>query len=450
MTNHLNRLYELLWGTPMLVLILGVGVWLTICTRCVQLRLFPQAVRRFLRTAPSDDGGVSPFRALCTALAATVGTGNLVGVAGAICLGGPGAVFWMLVFAFFGMAVKYAEAALAVRFRERINGEIVGGTMYMIRARLSKRWIPLAYLYSICGILASFGVGNLTQVNAIVTGIQSIVPKPYFSTLALGLMLTILVGLAFLKGADSIGNIAEKLIPYAASVYVFLCVLFLILKASDLPKALDGIVQGAFSPKAVTGGMIGSAMKAVQTGCSRGVFTHEAGMGTASIAHASASVKHPAEQGMMGLLEVFLDTFVICTLTALVILCSGVPISYGVDAGASLTTAAFSAVYGRFGKILVSIFLACFAYATILGWSFYGLRCTQFVFGSKAVPAFFLLQTGAVVFGAVLKTPQIWRLAEILNGLMALPNLFTLLILSTELRNLTNSYQSGVSIHNRR
>ena len=450
MTNILDCLYDLLWGTPMLVLILGVGVWLTICTRCVQLRLFPQAVRRFFSVAPACDGGVSPFRALCTALAATVGTGNLVGVAGAICLGGPGAVFWMLVFAFFGMAVKYAEAVLAVRFREKENGEIVGGTMYMIRACLSKRWLPLAYLYSLCGILASFGVGNLTQVNAIVTGVQCIAPDHAFSPLALGLVLTILVGLAFLKGADSIGGIAEKLIPYAAGIYVTLCILFLVLKASVLPKALHDIFIGAFSPKAVTGGMIGSAMKAVQTGCSRGVFTHEAGMGTASIAHAGANVSHPAEQGMMGLLEVFLDTFVICTLTALVILCSGIPIPYGADAGANLTTAAFSAVYGRFGKILVSVFLTCFAYATILGWSFYGLRCTQFVFGSKAAPAFFLLQTGAVVFGAVLETPQVWRMAEILNGLMALPNLLTLMILSSELRALTNSYHPGASIYNRR
>ena len=450
MTNALAWLYNLFWGTPMLILLFCVGVWLTICTRCVQLRLFPQAVRRLFCISPAGDGGVSPFRALCTALAATVGTGNLVGVAGAICLGGPGSIFWMLVFAFFGMAMKYAEASLAVYFREKSNGEIVGGTMYMIRSRLSKRWLPMAYLYSFCGILASFGVGNLTQVNAIVSGIQSIVPERSISPLALGLALMILVGLAFLKGADSIGRIAEKLVPYAASIYVVLCILFLICKASFLPTALRLIFDGAFSPKAVTGGMIGSAMKAVQAGCSRGVFTHEAGMGTASIAHAGANVLHPVEQGMMGLLEVFLDTFVICTLTALVILCSGVSISYGVDVGANLTTEAFSAVYGCFGKILVSAFLSCFAYATILGWSFYGLRCTQFVFGRKAAPVFFLLQTGAVVFGAIMKTPQVWRIAEILNGLMALPNLLTLMILSPELRTLTISYQSGVSIHNRR
>lgn len=446
MTHILDRLYGLLWGGPMLVLISGVGVWLTICTRCVQLRLFPQSVRRLFKKSSPEEGGVSPFRALCTALAATVGTGNLVGVAGAICLGGPGSVFWMMVFAFFGMAVKFAEAALAIRFRETEDGELVGGPMYMIRARLSRRFLPLAYLYSLCGILASFGVGNMTQVNAIITGIQGITPR--FSPLTLGLAVTILVGLAFLKGADSIGRIAEKLIPIASGIYILLCVLFLVIKAPQLPGALSSILTGAFSPKAVTGGLIGSAFKAVQTGCSRGVFTHEAGMGTASIAHASANVRHPAEQGMMGLLEVFLDTFVICTLTALVILCSGIPIPYGMDAGANLTTAAFSAVYGRFGKTIVCIFLVCFAYATILGWSFYGLRCTQFVFGKKAASAFFLLQTAAVLLGAVMKTPQIWRMAEILNGLMALPNLLMLLVLSPELRTLTNSYKPESSIHN--
>lgn len=446
MTHILDRLYGLLWGGPMLVLISGVGVWLTICTRCAQVRLFPQSLRRLFRKSSPEEGGISPFRALCTALAATVGTGNLVGVAGAICLGGPGSVFWMMVFAFFGMAVKFAEAALAIRFRETEDGELVGGPMYMIRARLSRRYLPLAYLYSLCGILASFGVGNMTQVNAIITGIQGITLR--FSPLTLGLAVTILVGLAFLKGADSIGRIAEKLIPIASGIYILLCVLFLVIKAPLLPGALFSIIKGAFSPKAVTGGLIGSAFKAVQTGCSRGVFTHEAGMGTASIAHASANVRHPAEQGMMGLLEVFLDTFVICTLTALVILCSGIPIPYGTDAGANLTTAAFSAVYGRFGKTIVCIFLVCFAYATILGWSFYGLRCTQFVFGKKAASNFFLLQTAAVLLGAVMKTPQIWRMAEILNGLMALPNLLMLLVLSPELRTLTNSYKPESSIHN--
>ena len=442
MAKILDWLYRVLWGAPMLVLMLGVGVWLTVCTRFVQLRLFPQAVRRFLRR-DSPGGGVSPFRALCTALAATVGTGNLVGVAGAICLGGPGAVFWMLFFAFFGMAVKFAEATLAVRFRQRQGQEIVGGPMYMIRSRLPAVLHPMAGFYCVCGVLASFGVGNLTQVNAIVTGVQSVYPE--ISPVAIGLVLTALVGFAFWKGADSIGGIAEKLIPYAASIYFALCLVFLACRAYMIPKAFHDIFAGTFSPKAVTGGLIGSAVRAVQVGCSRGVFTHEAGMGTASIAHASAQVEHPVEQGMMGLLEVFLDTFVICTMTALVILCSGVPISYGVDSGGTLTVCAFSAVYGGFGKIIVAAFLACFAYATILGWSLYGLRCAQFLFGQKAAAAFFTFQTAAVTLGAVLKTPTIWKMAEVVNGLMAIPNLITLSFLSPELRKLTNSYTCETS-----
>lgn len=448
MTSVLDTLYGLLWGTPMLLAMLALGLWLTLCTGCAQVRFFPESVRRLLRPAASHSGGVSPFRALCTALAATVGTGNLIGVAGAICLGGPGSVFWMLVFAFFGMAVKFAEAALAVRFRVRENGEILGGPMYMIKCRLSRKFLPLAYLYSLCGVLASFGVGNMTQVNAIVSGIRGITPKA--SPLALGLLVTIAVGLAFLKGADSIGAIAEKLIPYASAVYIILCVLFLMLRRDALAGAVGSILKGAFHPKAVTGGLIGSSMKALQVGCSRGVFTHEAGMGTASIAHGGADVAHPVEQGMMGILEVFLDTFVICSLTCLVILTSGVPISYGLDAGGELTAEAFSSVYGRFGKTIVCLFLVCFAYATILGWSFYGLRCSQFLFGKRAASAFFLAQTLAVLFGALLKTPQIWKIAEILNGLMALPNLLLLLVLSPELRALTNSYTKDPSIHIRR
>ena len=439
MTKIMDRLYQLLWGMPMLVLILGIGVWLTISTHWVQVRLFPAAVRRFLKRE-AVCGGVSPFRALCTALAATVGTGNLVGVAGAICLGGPGAVLWMLVFAFFGMAVKYAEATLAVRFCQRDGDEIVGGPMYLIRSCLPKPWLPMAYVYGICGLFASFGVGNLTQVNAIVTSLQSISRAPLLSPGVIGPVLAGLVGFAFWRGAESIGRIAEKVIPYAAGSYILLCLVFLGCRAPLVPKAIHNILVGAFSPKAITGGLIGSALRAVQVGCSRGVFSHEAGMGTASIAHASARVSHPVEQGMMGLMEVFLDTFVICTMTALVILCSGIPIPYGVDAGAALTVSAFSSVYGRWGKGIVAVFLTVFAYATILGWSLYGLRCGQFVFGKRIAPGFFLMQTLAVALGAALETPMVWKMAEIFNGLMAIPNLIALLFLTPELQSLTNSY----------
>ncbi len=439
MTNFLERLYALLWGPPMLVLIFVVGLWLSVCTRFVQIRLLGQAIRRFLSLfSPKNSSQASAFQALCTALAATVGTGNLVGVAGAICLGGPGAVFWMLIFAFFGMAVKYAEATLAVRYSRRSGQETVGGTMYMIRFGLPKWLHPLAYGFCLFGFLASFGIGNLAQVNAAVTSIRSV--SDSFSPLLLGVILAVLVGLSFLRGANSIGGIAQVLVPAAAGVYIVLCLILLICNAEAIPSVIISIVQGAFSPKAVTGGIIGSTIRSVQTGCSRGIFSNEAGMGTASIAHGAAQVAHPVEQGMMGLLEVFLDTVVVCTLTALVILCSGIPIPYSLDAGAELATSAFSTFYGGYGKIIVAAFLSCFSYATILGWSLYGLRCSQFLFGQKSAPVFFLLQTVTVVFGAVLNAPIVWRLSEILNGLMTLPNLLTLTLLSPELIRLTNSY----------
>lgn len=446
MEKLLDWIYGLLWGTPMLLMMLGVGVWMTVCTRCVQVRFFPRAVRRFFRREGSGAEGVSSFRALCTALAATVGTGNIAGVAGAISLGGPGAVFWMLFFSFFGMAVKYAEAALAVRYHACENGEIVGGPMYMIQLGLPKAFLPLAGIYSFCGILASFGVGNLTQVNAIVTGIESSVSTVRISPVAIGIVLMGLVGFAFWKGTDSIGRVAECLVPYAAGIYIALCLIFLACKIRSIPIALQSILAGAFSPKAVTGGIIGSAMRAVQAGCSRGVFTHEAGMGTASIAHASANAAHPAEQGMMGLVEVFLDTFVICTMTALVILCSGCKIPYGIDSGAQLTISAFSVVYGHFGKLIVSAFLAVFAYATILGWSFYGVRCTRYLFGRKAEPWYFALQTAAVLLGVMMNTSVVWKTAEVFNGLMAIPNLLVLLLLGPVLKSITNSYTSESSI----
>lgn len=446
MEKLLNWIYGLLWGTPMLLMMLGVGVWMTVCTRCVQVRFFPRAVRQFLHRENTGAGGASSFRALCTALAATAGTGNIAGVAGAISLGGPGAVFWMLFFSFFGMAVKYAEAVLAVRYHVRESGEIVGGPMYMIQLGLPKAFQPLAGIYSFCGILASFGVGNLTQVNAIVTGIESSVDTVRFSPVFIGIVLMGLVGFAFWKGTDSIGRVAECLVPYAAGIYIALCLVFLACKIRSVPMALQSILAGAFSPKAVTGGIIGSAMRAVQVGCSRGVFTHEAGMGTASIAHASADAAHPAEQGMMGLVEVFLDTFVICTMTALVILCSGCKIPYGIDSGAQLTISAFSVVYGHFGKLIVSAFLAVFAYATILGWSFYGVRCTRYLFGRKAEPWYFVLQTAAVLLGAVMNTSVVWKTAEVFNGLMAIPNLLVLLLLGPVLKTITNSYTSESSI----
>lgn len=451
MMHALNAFHDLVWGAPGLVLILGTGIYLTLITGFAQVRLFPGAVRRFagmFRGSKEKKNGISPFQALCTALAATVGTGNLVGVAGAICLGGPGAIFWMWVCGLVGMATKFAEATLAVRFRVRRGAEFVGGPMYMIRQGMGKPFHFLAGVYSFLGVIAAFGVGNATQINAVVTGINNVLTRfggqaSTRGNLFIGLALAVLVGASLLGGAKRIGQTAEKLVPFASMCYIVLCTLLLVLRADAVPGAFRAILQGAFSPRAVTGGAIGSAFRALSVGCSRGVFTNEAGMGTASIAHASAEVSHPAEQGLMGIMEVFLDTIVICTMTALAILCSGVSIPYGEDVGGDLTTAAFTAVLGDWVSLFLSMFLTCFAFATVLGWGLYGARCGEYLFGPGAWKGFAVVQTAAVVLAAVMKTETVWQLAETVNGLMAIPNLIALLWLSPELRHLTKEYIHG-------
>ena len=451
MMHALNAFHDLVWGAPGLVLILGTGIYLTLITGFAQVRLFPGAVCRFagmFRGSKEKKNGISPFQALCTALAATVGTGNLVGVAGAICLGGPGAIFWMWVCGLVGMATKFAEATLAVRYRVRRGAEFVGGPMYMLRQGMGKRFHFLAGIYSFLGVIAAFGVGNATQINAVVTGINNVLTRfggqaSTRGNLFIGLALAVLVGASLLGGAKRIGQTAEKLVPFASMCYIVLCTLLLVLRADAVPGAFRAILQGAFSPRAVTGGAIGSAFRALSVGCSRGVFTNEAGMGTASIAHASAEVSHPAEQGLMGIMEVFLDTIVICTMTALAILCSGVSIPYGEDVGGDLTTAAFTAVLGDWVSLFLSMFLTCFAFATVLGWGLYGARCGEYLLGPGAWKGFAAVQTAAVVLAAVMKTETVWQLAETVNGLMAIPNLIALLWLSPELRHLTKEYIHG-------
>lgn len=448
MTNFLTGLHHTLWGAPTLILILGTGLFLSIRTRFVQLRLLPRSLRqmaRSLRRKPGEDG-VSPFQALCTALAATVGTGNLVGVAGAICLGGPGAIFWMWVCGILGMATKYAEVTLALRYRVREHGEYLGGPMYMITRGMEPRWRFLAAAYAVFGIAASFGVGNATQVNAVISGVNAVLrsfgkAESLRRDLAVGLLLAVLIGTILLGGAKKVGRTAEKLIPFVSGGYILLCLGVLILRRRYLSQAFSLILDGAFSPRSVTGGILGSAFQALSVGCSRGVFTNESGMGTASMAHASAQVNHPAEQGLLGIMEVFLDTIVICTLTALVILTAGVAIPYGTDAGGSLTSSAFSAVYGGWVNVFLAGALACFAIATVLGWGLYGCRCAQFLLGPNAWKGFALLQSLTVVLASVLETKTVWLLAEILNALMSVPNLIALAALSPELVRLTTEYE---------
>lgn len=445
----LQSVYHAVWGVPALSLILGVGLWLTLKTRFAQLRLLPKALGDFWHRLTGKERvntGTSSFQALCTALAATVGTGNLAGVAGAIAIGGPGAVFWMWICGILGMVIKFAEATLAVSFRRKNSrGEWVGGPMYMIRMGLPKAFWPLAGGYAFFGVVAAFGVGNATQINTLICGVEDMLQAfriPCHPNLKwiLGLLLSLLIGAMLLGGAKRIGAAAERLVPFAAGLYLCLCVIVLIARVQFLPQAFAAIIRGAFSPHAVTGGMVGSALTALRTGVSRGVFTNEAGMGTASIAHAAAAVSHSVEQGMMGIVEVFLDTIVICTMTALVILCSAVPIPYGTDVGISLTTDAFVSVFGSWVSVVIALALCLFALATVLGWGLYGIRCAQYLFGDGIWKIFVYLQMATVLVGALVSTQTIWRLAEVVNGLMAIPNLIALFALTPVLQRLLKDY----------
>lgn len=449
MLRLLEMVNSLVWGVPALFMILGVGIYLTLSTRFAQFRLFPQALYAFLRRFKDrkNSDGVSSYRALCTALAATVGTGNIAGVAGAIAIGGPGAVFWMWICALLGMIIKFAEATLCVAYRRRDKrGELVGGPMYMLQQSLPKcKW--LSALYCFFGIVASFGVGNGTQINAVVGGFRGIADYIGLATgremdVMIGIALAVLILLMMLGGVNRIGAAAEQLVPFAAVGYIFMCLVVIIGRFQNIPNAFGRIILGAFSPAAVSGGIIGSAFVTLRIGISRGVFTNEAGLGTAGIAHAAAEVQHPVEQGLMGIMEVFLDTIVICTMTALVILCSGVPIPYGTDIGITLTTQAFSTVFGPWVSIPVTVALCCFAIATIFGWGLYGIRCVQFLFGENAWKSFVYLQAGMAIVGAAMRTDTVWMLAETVNGLMAIPNLIILAFLAPKLQKLVLQYTS--------
>ncbi len=445
----IRKINSIVWGAPTLLLIVGVGVALTVATRFAQFRLLPRALRSFLGGNKRKEtiDGESPFRALCTALAATVGTGNLAGIAGAIAIGGPGAVFWIWIGGILGMVTKCAEATLAVHYRTKDRGgNYIGGPMYVIANGLHHKYRILAVIYALFGVIAAFGVGNATQINTLIGGINSAISYCGYSPSTLGntvigILCAILIAILLFGGAKRIGAAAESLVPFASVIYILLGAGVLVLRFDAIPAAFGSIFTGAFSPKAVTGGVIGSAFITLRIGASRGVFTNEAGMGTAGIAHAAANVEHPAQQGMMGIVEVFIDTLVICTVTALVILCSGVPITYGEDVGIVLTAQAFASVYGGWVTLLLTAVLCCFAFATILGWGLYGARCAQFLFGEKVWGVFVILQAITVVLGAVLETETVWLLADTVNGLMAIPNLIAIICLLPVVKGLIRDYE---------
>lgn len=447
MEHIISTVNNVIWGIPALVMILGTGAYLSIATGFAQVRLFPSAVKSFFQKLrrSSNAEGVSAYQALCTALAATVGTGNIAGVAGAIALGGPGSIFWLWICAIFGMITKFSEAVLAVHYRKKDESSgYLGGPMYVIENGLGHQWRWLGKLYCFFGVVAALGVGNATQIDAVVVGFRDVLDffgqsGSWTVDLLIGLIAAAILLLVLLGGAQKVGRLAEKLVPFAAVAYLVLCVGALIVTADRIPYALTQIITGAFSPQAVTGGVLGSAFTSLRVGASRGVFTNEAGMGTAGIAHAAAEVRHPVEQGLMGIMEVFLDTIVICTMTALVILCCSENIPYGEDAGVRLTTGAFSATYGGWVSIPISLFLCCFAFATMLGWGLYGLRCAEYLFGKTAWKTFAVIQAVVLVVSTLLKTETIWALAEAVNGLMAIPNLISLWLLCPVVVKLTSA-----------
>ena len=445
-----------IWGVPAMVCIFGVGLYLSIRTNFLQIRKFPYAIKttlgRIFRKRDASDGAITPFQAVCTALAATVGTGNIAGVAGAIAIGGPGAIFWMWVPALFGMCTKYAEVTLAVHYREiNANGELVGGPMYYIKNGLSKKWHWLAYLFAAFGVLTVFGTGNATQVNTITTAINSallnynVISESAVSTsnLIIGIIIAILIAMILLGGIKRIGHVTEKLVPFMALLYILLGLGVILLNIQNVPAVFVSIFRGAFQPRAVTGGIVLSMFTSLKKGVSRGIFSNEAGLGTGSIAHACADTKKPVKQGMFGIFEVFTDTIVICTLTALVILCSGVAVDYGKAAGAELTILGFTSTYGSWVSIFTAVAMCCFAFSTAVGWGLYGARCIEFLFSEKVIKPFMVIYSLVAILGATANLGLMWSIAETFNGLMAIPNLIALFLLSGTVVKLTKEYFAG-------
>ena len=438
-----------IWGVPAMICIIGVGLLLSVRTRFIQVRKFGAALKntigKIFDKTQAKDGSMSPFQAVCTALAGTVGTGNIAGVAGAIALGGPGAIFWMWCSAFLGMCTKFSEVTLAIHFREKnANGEYVGGPMYYIKNGLSKKWHFLAVLYALFGVLTVFGTGNATQVNTIVSSIHSALHNLHIidgtvderANLIFGIFIAAFVAMVLLGGIQRIGQVSEKLVPFMAALYVILAIGVVILHISRVPAVFAMIFKSAFTPQAATGGIIGSMFLSMKKGVSRGIFSNEAGLGTGSIAHACADTNNAVHQGMFGIFEVFMDTIVICTLTGLVILLGAPNIVYGQAAGAELTISGFTATYGGWVSIFTAVAMCCFAFSTIIGWGLYGSRCIEFLGGEKLVRPFLVAYSFVSIIGATINLGLLWDIADTFNGLMAIPNLIALLILSGQVKKL--------------
>ena len=434
----LNKVDAFIWGPPLLVLLVGTGILLTVKLGVVQITKLPRALKLIFSAENKGSGDVSSFAALCTALAATVGTGNIVGVATAIKAGGPGALFWMWIAAFFGMATKYSEGVLAIKYRTKDkNGQVSGGPMYYIVNGMGEKWRPLAIFFAISGILvALLGIGTFTQVNSITDAINNSFGLDPRIT---GVVLAVFVALVVFGGLKSISNVATKIVPFMAVIYVVICGIILISFWNKIPETFMLIIKSAFTPTAATGGFLGATMSlAIRNGIARGVFSNESGLGSAPIAAAAAKTEWPAEQGLISMTGTFIDTIIICTLTGFSLVISGVWCS---DLnGAVMTQAAFNGAIPTFGPILLTVSLTLFAFTTILGWSYYGERCFEFLFGVKGMNGYRTVFVAMVLLGAFLKLEVVWIIADIVNGLMAIPNLIALLALSPIIVSETKKY----------
>ena len=438
MLEILNRLDSFVWGPPLLILLVGTGIYLSLRLGLLQIFRLPRAFRLIFVSDEEHQGDVSSFAAFCTALAATVGTGNIIGVATAIKTGGPGALFWMWVAAFFGMATKYAEGLLAIKYRRKdAHGAMAGGPMHYILLGMGDKWRPLAIFFAIAGILvALLGIGTFTQVNSITEAMQNTIQLPPAVTASI---LAILVALVIFSGIQSIARVSTKVVPFMAAIYILGTVTVLAVNLDRLLPTLQLVFSSAFSQTAAVGGFAGATIQmAIQNGVARGVFSNESGLGSAPIAAAAARTKEPVEQGLISMTGTFIDTLIICSLIGLTILITGV--WDGNLNGVSLTQAAFARVFANFGPVLLSVFLVLFAFTTILGWNYYGERCFEFLFGVRYIRVYRLLFVLMIVLGGFVGLEAVWILADIVNALMALPNLIALLVLSPIVISETKKY----------
>ncbi|WP_421425890.1 alanine/glycine:cation symporter family protein [Streptococcus suis] len=439
MLELFKAINNLVWGPPLLILLVGAGVYFTLRLGMFQVSKLPTAFRLIFSSDQSGQGDVSSFAALCTALAATVGTGNIVGVATAITTGGPGALFWMWVAAFFGMATKYAEGFLAIKYRTKdANGQAAGGPMHYITLGMGQKWKPLAVFFAVSGVLvALLGMGTFSQVNSIASSMSSsfgLAPQ------LVSIVTAVSIAFFIFGGIEKISDVSTKIVPFMAILYILASLIVLLVHWNELLPTLGLVLKSAFSPAAAVGGFVGATVKeAIQRGIARGVFSNESGLGSAPIAAAAAKSDNPVEQGLISMTGTFIDTIIICTLTGLTILVTGQWSVEGLE-GAPLTQAAFATVFGNAGSIALTISLVLFAFTTILGWSYYGERCIEFLFGTKSILPYRLLFVAMVALGGFLKLDLIWTIADIVNGLMALPNLIALLALSPVIIKETRQY----------